>query len=189
MTRLVRLAAELQSFLDSKSWKNCLIGGLVLQRWGEPRLTKDVDLTVLTGFGREEELVDLLLSRFAGRRKDTRVFALLNRVLLLQSNDGIGIDVALGALEFEERAMKRASEFDFLPDCRLRTCSAEDFIVMKAFANRERDWLDIETVLIRQGDGLKWRQIVTELKPLSELKDSPDIVDRLEQLRRKVEKK
>ena len=175
--------------LDSKSWKNCLIGGLVLQRWGEPRLTKDVDLTVITGFGREEELVDLLLPHFTGRRKDTREFALRNRVLLLQSDDGIGIDVALGAMEFEERVMKRASFFDFLPDCRLRTCSAEDFVVMKAFANRDRDWLDIETVLIRQGSRLNWKQIIGELKPLSTLKETPEIVTRLERLRKKANKK
>jgi hypothetical protein len=186
MTRLVRLAAELQSLLDSQSWKNCLIGGLVLQRWGEPRLTKDVDLTVLTGFGGEESVVDLLLARFAGRRPDTREFALQYRVLLIQSADGIGMDVALGALPFEERAMERASDFEFLPDCRLRTCSAEDFVVMKAFANRERDWLDVETVLIRQGLQLNWKQIMAELEPLSELKESPAIPERLAHLRRNV---
>ena len=186
MTRLIRLAAELQSLLDAKSWKNCLIGGLVLQRWGEPRLTKDVDLTVLTGFGGEEKVVDLLLARFAGRRPDTREFALHNRVLLMQSADGIGLDVALGALPFEERVMERASDFDFMADGRLRTCSAEDLVVMKAFANRERDWLDVETVLLRQGERLNWKQIMAELKPLTELKESPQIPDRLEEIRRKV---
>ena len=186
MTRLVKLAAEIQQFLDSKSWKNCLIGGLVLQRWGEPRLTKDVDLTVLTGFGGEEQVVDLLMGRYPARRPDAREFALLNRVLLIQSSDGIGIDVALGALDFEERVMERASDFDFLPDCRMRTCSAEDFVVMKAFANRDRDWLDVETVLIRQEDRLDWKQVVRELEPLCLLKESPDIVPHLEQVRQKV---
>ncbi len=186
MTRLVKLAAELQSFLDSKSWKNCLIGGLVLQRWGEPRLTEDVDMTVLTGFGREELFVDLLLARYNMRRPDAREFALQNRVLLIQSVEGIGMDVALGALPFEERVMERASDFEFTSECRLRTCSAEDLVVMKAFASRERDWLDVETVLIRQGQRLNWKQIMAELRPLSELKESPDIPDRLEQLRQKV---
>lgn len=186
MTRLVMLARELQAVLDGKSWKNCLIGALVLQRWGEPRLTKDVDLTVLTGFGGEAATVDLLLARFAGRRPDTREFALMNRVLLIQSADGIGMDVALGALPFEERVMERASDFDFTPECRLRTCSAEDLIVMKSFANRERDWLDVESVLIRQEPRLDWKQIMAELRPLSELKESPDIPERLERLRRKV---
>ena len=82
--------------------------------------------------------------------------------------------------------MERASEFDFLPDCRLRTCSAEDLIVMKAFADRDRDWLDVETILIRQGLRLNWKQIMSELKPLSDLKEAPEIPARLEKLRRKV---
>lgn len=75
MTRLVTLAAELQALLDAQAWKNCLIGGLALQRWGEPRLTTDVDMTVLTGFGGEEAVVDFLLSRYAGPRPDARAFA------------------------------------------------------------------------------------------------------------------
>ena len=186
MTRLARLAAEVQALLDTNGWKNCLIGGLVLQRWGEPRLTKDVDLTVLTGFGGEEAAVDLLLGRFAGRRADVREFALQNRVLLVQSHDGIGIDVALGALPFEERVMARASVFDLLIDCPLRTCSAEDLVVMKAFANRERDWLDLETVLVRQGKRLDWPQIIAELTPLCELNETPEIPGRLKRLRQKV---
>jgi len=185
MTRLVNLAAEVQTYLDTRSWPNCLIGGLVLQRWGEVRLTRDVDLTLLTGFGGEEQFVDALLGRYAGRQPDTREFALRHRVLLLQSADGIGIDISLGALPFEEGLMLRASWFEYAAGVRLRTCSAEDFVVLKAFANRDRDWLDLETVLIRQGAGLDWQHIRRELPPLCELKYAPDIPDRLERLRRK----
>lgn len=188
MTRLVKLAAEVQAFLDSQSWPNCLIGGLVLQRWGQVRLTKDVDLTLLTGFGREEIFVDALLVRYRGRRVDARDFALRYRVALLQSEDGIGIDVSLGAIPYEEGLMRRASWFEFLRGVRLRTCSAEDFVVLKAFANREQDWLDLETVLVRQGNRLDWTLIQGELPPLCQMKDAPDIPMRLQSLRQKVAK-
>ena len=186
MTRLVKLAAEVQAFLDAQSWQNCLIGGLVLQRWGEVRLTKDVDLTLLAGFGTEDRFVDTLLGQYRGRRADAREFALRYRVVLLQSEDGIGIDISLGALPFEEGLMCRASWFDYLDDVRLRTCSAEDFVVLKAFANRDQDWLDLETVLVRQGERLDWNFMRRELTPLCELKDAPDIPDRLERVRRRV---
>jgi hypothetical protein len=36
------------------------------------------------------------------------------------------------------------------PGVALVTCSAEDLIVFKAFAGRERDWLDIEGIALRQ---------------------------------------
>ena len=34
--------------------------------------------------------------------------------------------------------------------------------------------------------GLSWKQILAELRPLSELKESPDILERLERRHRKV---
>ena len=54
MTEVIRAAADLQTFCEAHGWRFCLIGGLALQRWGEPRETVDVDLTLLTGFGGEE---------------------------------------------------------------------------------------------------------------------------------------
>jgi hypothetical protein len=57
-------AGEVQSFCKSQGWRFCFIGGVALQRWGEPRLTQDVDLTLLTGFGNEEKFVDALLKEF-----------------------------------------------------------------------------------------------------------------------------
>jgi len=44
---VIRAAAELQAFCESQQWQFCIIGGLALQRWGEPRETADVDLTLL----------------------------------------------------------------------------------------------------------------------------------------------
>jgi hypothetical protein len=46
MKDLVEEAAELQALLDTKGWEFCFIGGLAIQRWSEPRLTKDMDLTL-----------------------------------------------------------------------------------------------------------------------------------------------
>jgi len=48
-------ALEIQAFCQAHGFHFCFIGGLALQRWGEPRLTQDVDLTVISGFGREPE--------------------------------------------------------------------------------------------------------------------------------------
>jgi hypothetical protein len=55
---------------------------------------------------------------------------------------------------------------------------------MKAFANRERDWLDVESVLIRQAEHLDWQIIEEELRPLASLREEADIVARLDALRR-----
>lgn len=182
MKELFLLASEVQEFIEKQSWKFCFIGGLALQRWGEGRLTRDVDLAILSGFGRESEFVDKLLEAFRGRRPDAREFALQYRVVLLESVHGIGIDVSLAALPFEEDLIERATEFEFLAGHPLRTCSAEDLVVLKAFADRPQDWVDIRGVLVRQGAELDRAAIRSRLSPLVALKEEPEILRRLEEL-------
>jgi hypothetical protein len=177
---ILKAALEAQTFFESQRWRFCFIGGIAVQRWGEPRVTVDVDLTLLTGFGGEERFVDVLLGKFTGRRADTREFALASRVVLLKTSDGTPLDVALGAIPFEERAVARASFHDFGSGCRLFTCSAEDLIVHKCFANRDRDWADVEGILMRSGKQLNLAQIRKELAPLAAAKSDPQIVAKLE---------
>lgn len=187
MKDLVRQALELQNLLVGQGWQFCFIGGIAIQRWGEPRLTKDLDVTLLAGFGGEEKYVDILLRHFQSRIGGAREFALRNRVLLLKTGEGIGIDVALGALPFEEEAVRRSQMLEFAPGITLRTCTAEDLVVMKAFASRPLDWNDVRGILVRQGTGrLDWPYIRRQLQPLCEVKDAPEIPTRLEMLRREI---
>ena len=183
MNELLRVAADVQGFCESRHWRFCFIGGLALQRWGEPRETVDVDLTLLTGFGGEDPFIQALLDRYEGRVDDAAGFARTNRVLLLRSRSGVGIDVALGGLPFEESVMARASRFAFPGHVLLRTCSAEDLIVLKAFAARGRDWVDVEGIIVRQAGTLDWRYIDEQLRPLVSLKGAPDILNDLAQRR------
>ena len=120
MKGLFSVALEIQEFFEHAGDRFCFIGGVALQRWGQPRLTQDVDLT---------------------------------------------------------------SEFDFGTGFRLLTCSAEDLIVMKAFASRPQDWIDIESVVVRQRRTLDWKQIFDELEPLVALRETPEVLERLRQLR------
>lgn len=184
MIGLLREAQGVQTFLESHGWSFCFIGGIALLRWGEPRVTEDVDLTLFTGFGDEHPFVDALLGKFQGRIADAREFALAKRVLLLRTPAGDGLDVALGGLPFEKEMIQRSSPFDFQPDIRLRTCSAEDLVVLKAFAGRGQDWVDVEGIAYRQRSRLQWDAVFESLAPLVDLKGEPEILDRLGKLRR-----
>lgn len=186
MNELVQAAAEIQDFMQSRSWRFCFIGGFALLRWGEPRFTQDVDLTLFTGFGDEEKYVEAVLSRFSPRIKDPKEFALENRVLLVWLSGGVPADIAMGGLPFEERMMERSSLFTFPEEQALRTSSAEDLIVMKAFADRTKDWADVETVLVRQAGKLDWRYIRKNLRFLCDAKGNVDILEHLENLRRRT---
>jgi hypothetical protein len=67
-------AGDVQRFCLERRWQFCFIGGVAVQRWGEPRLTQDVDLTVLTGLGNEERFADAMIGAF-GRGRDARCAA------------------------------------------------------------------------------------------------------------------
>ena len=182
MNPIFTAALELQEFCGARAWRFCFIGAIAVQRWGEPRLTQDADLTLLTGFGGEEPFVDALLAGFRARRSDARDLALHYRVLLMEAGNGVPLDVSLGAMPFEERAVERASSFEIGEQRSLRTCGAEDLVVLKAFADRAKDWLDIEGVVVRQRERLDRMLIWRELRPLLELKQSPETASRLEAL-------
>lgn len=179
MHRVIDAALDLQQTLREAGFAFCFIGGLAVQRWGEPRLTKDADATVLTAFTEDERLVKTLLDHYRPRRPDAGEFALRARVLLIEASNGTGLDIALGALDFERRCIERASPWNIDPAARLITCSAEDLLVHKAFAGREIDWVDIDGILVRQGAALCLRQVFEELEPLLELKQSPENLARL----------
>ncbi len=186
MKDLIDVAAALQAFCEENRWDFCFIGGIAVQALAEARLTKDADLTLITGFGNEESFIDALLGRYRPRLANARQFALTNRVLLLQAPDGAGIDIALGALDFEVQAVKRSRYLDYGQGVHLRVCSPEDLIVMKAFAGRSRDWNDVRMTIVRQGVAkLDWPYIHKYLRPLAELKEAPEIMAQLEELRRK----
>lgn len=175
MTPLLAAAHDIGDWLDTQAWQWCLIGGLAVQRWGEPRLTQDVDITVLTGFGNEEAVVDALIARFEPRFEDTRTFALRSRVVLLRASNGVGIDVSLGAIDFERQVIERATLYTFAPGCVAKTCSAEDLIVYKSVAGRPRDVADVGGIVARQFPHLDAAYVRRWLTLLGELKEDPDI--------------
>ena len=63
MIELFRAARQLQDFCDSRGWLSCFIGGIAVQRWGEPRVTRDLDLTLFAGFGQEDGFIEALRCR------------------------------------------------------------------------------------------------------------------------------
>lgn len=188
MITLLAAGARLQAQLEALDWQFCFIGGIANFRWGIPRLTIDLDLTLLTGFGHEDRYVSELLGMHESRVRDAREFALRNRVVLLRTEDGIGVDVALGAMPFEEATIARSSVAELAPGIALRTCSAEDLVVHKAFAARPQDWVDIEGVTQRQQGRLLWDQIWADLTPLVELKGELEILTQLQRIVALVEK-
>lgn len=174
-------AAEVQEKLSAAGFRFCVIGGLALQRWGEPRYTQDVDLSLLCPFGEEIAVAQRLFALFGARIPDAVAFSEQSRVFLALASNGTPVDIAFAGIEFERRCLERATGFDF-GGATLTTCSAEDLVVMKVFAARDQDWVDVKAVLARQGPALDFGLVEAELGPLLRVKDQMASLERLREL-------
>jgi len=179
---ILQTAATISDFLKGMKHPFSLIGGVAFLRWGEPRQTVDVDAVLFAGFGNERSFVAELTDHFKSRVEHPIEFGIQNRIVLLETSDGIGVDISLGGLPYDERMIARSSAWKVPKHGTIRTCSAEDLVVLKSVANRPQDWIDIERVIIRQSKRLNRILILDELEPLVELKEEPEILDHLKKI-------
>ena len=183
---LVEAARELLDCFDALGRPACLIGGMVVARWGEPRATQDVDATVLADFGEEASLLATLLARFASRDSDPVRRAELGRLALLRASNGVHIDLSFAAFRFEREVLDRASEWPITKDTTLRTCSAEDLVIYKMVAGRPQDLVDVTQIVARQGRKLDVARIRNWGRAFAEIKEDPDILRPYEEAIRRL---
>lgn len=184
-----KAAWELHHFFMEEKIPYAIIGGIALQYWGEPRFTRDIDVTIIVPMGEEEMILKKIFSVFPPRISDALEFALKHRVCLVKSKEGCEIDISLGIPGYEEEVMRRTVECNLGESYIVRICSAEDLIIHKAVAGRPQDLADIEGIIIRQGRMLDAGYIRKWLEEFSHLLEMEEILQRFEESwRRLIEK-
>jgi predicted nucleotidyltransferase len=183
MHDILAVAVKVEDYFTARQWKFAFIGGIANLAWGEIRSTLDVDVTLFTSLGGEDDYVVELLGAFKSRISDARDFAREARVLLLESEDGIAIDVALAGFPYEELVIERRISVEYGDGIKLTVVSAEDLILMKAFAGRDQDWVDVNGIVRRQGPNLDWDYMEQHSIELAAIKGSDEFVHRLQSVR------
>ena len=79
-SNILGVAVRLCEFLETCKYTYFVIGGIAVQRWGEPRQTVDVDVTVIVEFGDEERVAKHVLQSYEARVDEPLRFAVENRV-------------------------------------------------------------------------------------------------------------
>jgi hypothetical protein len=133
------------------------IGGVALNTWGVPRATFDLDLTLSVPTGRDGELLGELRrigvvveEAFEGGFRD-RVQGMEKLHVHLPAGASLmAIDLFEATTPFLESVLERRIEID-LGRGRLWVCSAADLILLKPLADRRKDRVDVENVLLVQG--------------------------------------
>jgi len=179
---LVKSAALAQLALSDAGIDSIVIGGLAVAIWGEPRLTRDVDLKVLLQRDRAQLLVKALPAGFrclADQPEET-----LRRVgfLFVQDAAGIRIDFLLAETGFDVEALSRKRQIEMMGE-HIAVCTAEDLIVYKLISTRPRDHDDVLGVVRRQQDKLDDNYVTSWLSQFEQALDDSTLVTSYRQMR------
>jgi predicted nucleotidyltransferase len=172
---LKRALAALSRALTAVGAPFMVIGGIAVVARGVPRHTDDVDATVWApGLDLEVLRRQLAEQELVFRIDDGLAFAEQNQILLLiHSPSKVEIDLSLAWLPFEETALERA------PSERLRgivipVARAEDLIIYKALAWRDRDRSDIVQLMALHRDDIDVDRILGIVTQLAEAMELPE---------------
>ena len=173
---------DLISWLKAESVPGVVIGGVAVAFLGRPRVTRDLDLVLITP---ENCWAKFLAAGaefgFIPLRADALDFARANLVLLVQHEpSGINVDLSLGQLPFEQEMLQRAEPRD-VGGIEIPLPTPEDLIITKAVAHRPRDMADIEGIL-DVNPKVDRRRIRRWMRQFAEALEMPELLDDLEEL-------
>jgi predicted nucleotidyltransferase len=127
-----------------------VIGGQAVLQYGEPRLTKDIDITIGLNIDMLDKIVEIMKDiSLTPLPKDLHRFVKQTMVLpLIDHGSGIRVDVIFSFSPFEREAIKRANVVN-IDNTEVHFVSLEDLIIFKIFSGRPRDIEDVRTILIK----------------------------------------
>lgn len=177
-----KLLESLASALNQCGIDYMIIGGQALLLYGEPRLTKDIDLTLGIGPERLPEILNLVKA-LGWEVSVESPLEFVQRTMVLPCLDpksGIRFDFIFSCSPYEQQAMKRVKKV-VLGRAEVRFASLEDFLIHKVVAGRPRDMEDIRNVLLKNHQ-VDFPYISKWLKQFEEAFGQP-FLKRLEEIR------
>ena len=150
LPNLFRIAARVQGVLKAAGVESIAIGGLAVAIWGEPRLTRDVDLKVLLKREQADRLLTSLPPEY--RRLSPEPEDTLRRLgfLFVADATGIRVDLLLAETGFDVEAIARGRQVEATAGETVAVCTPEDLIIYKIISTRSRDHDDVPGILRRQ---------------------------------------
>lgn len=145
-----KLIARIAKELNKLKIPYMVIGGQAVLLYGEPRLTKDIDITLGIGVEDYKKVLDLVSKldlkvlsddpeRFV---KDFMVFP------LREEKSNIKIDFIFSFTPYERAAINRSKKVN-MENTDINFASVEDIIIHKIFAGRPRDLEDVKTIILK----------------------------------------
>ncbi len=157
-----QLLGRIARKLDARHLPYMIVGGQAVLVYGEPRLTRDIDITLGVDSDHWRDIVEMIES--LGWRlevKDPESFVRDTMVLpALDPESGVRIDFIFSNSSYELQALERARPTSVEGES-IRFASVEDLVILKTVAGRPRDMEDVRGVMARHPNAdrkyiLKW---------------------------------
>jgi predicted nucleotidyltransferase len=145
------LLEKLSHELDRCHIPYMLIGGQAVLLYGEPRLTRDVDVTLGAGPDRLPEILGIAqAAKWRVLVESPERFVAQTMVLpCLEPTSNIRIDFIFSFSAYEQEALARARRVR-MGSAEVCFASVEDLIIHKIVAGRPRDFEDLKGILVKK---------------------------------------
>ena len=173
----------LQRLLSEASVPSVVIGGVAVGAWGEPRVTRDVDLKVLLSRQDANRLLNLISDDYEPLMEDP--YETLRKHALVFVKDSLGTRMVLlwADTPYDVAAIERGREVEVESGIVIRVCSPEDLIIYKLISTRPRDYEDAKSVILRQRGLLDDEYVIGWLRQFEQALDDSTLVATYQRLR------
>jgi hypothetical protein len=177
MTPLDRAVQAIVRVLESEHIDYAIVDGIANAVWGEPRATIDVDVTISVERARLPDTILAIAAPFRVPVSEPVSFVQQTRVLPLDSNEGVRIDVIFALLPFELEAIRRARRVS-IAGRTVSIVTPEDLVLMKIVSDRPRDLADAEAIVRRRRDDLDKSYLEPRVRELAAALERDEILER-----------
>ena len=136
--------------LDRARIPYMVIGGQAVQLYGEPRMTRDIDLTLGLGSEGLDRVVEVC-GRCGLKPLPATPAEFVRETMVLPALDertGIRVDFIFSVTEYERQAIGRSRSVE-LDGVSVRFATVEDVVIHKMVAGRPRDLDDVRGILAK----------------------------------------
>ena len=147
------LISRLAAGLEKHSIPYMIIGGQAVLLYGEPRLTRDIDITLgLDTDGLDDVIA--VINDIGVKPLPDNIESFVKETMVLPTLDedtGIRLDFIFSFTPYESEAIKKSRKVT-IKDQDVCFASPEDLIIHKIFAGRPRDMEDVRNILSKNPD-------------------------------------
>lgn len=181
------ILSKIGASLNNHKLPYMIIGGQAVLLYGEPRLTRDIDITLGVNVDRLKDLLDVI-SELSLKPIPENTESFVHRTMVLPAVDeatSIRVDFIFSFTTYETKAIKRARKIKILGE---KVCFAtpEDVIIHKIFAGRPRDIDDVTSIILKN-PGIDIQDIRSWLKKFDQSSDKKTFLKTFEEILQKIQ--